>query len=265
MRDSPGGSVPLQTRQQEAATKGGKATPGRKGRSRGRNALSSSILVPGGEPDMEPGWSTPWDCLPRRGTKPPRRAPLHSRHGKTARRTGIPARGHQDDGATGGHPPLPQTANSPRPRGTPQSRQQQSRRRTGRFNHGKPWTSKRPPSWSNHKRVATSLARDVTSVELWDEEVEKEEQLAIQTKPEDTESEDWDAPEAQTDPGNGLTWDEMIPRDHGVAPTWVERQEQERIDRSLPWRSDPEGSIWQRDPSPRWRIREEWALSLIHI
>ena len=26
-----------------------------------------------------------------------------------------------------------------------------------------------------------------------------------------------------------------------------------------PWRCDPEGTIWQRDPSPRWRIREEWA------
>ena len=51
----------------------------------------------------------------------------------------------------------------------------------------------------------------------------------------------------------------MIPRDHGVAPAWVERQELERLDRSLPWRCDPEGSIWQRDPSPRWRVREEWA------
>ena len=38
------------------------------------------------------------------------------------------------------------------------------------------------------------------------------------------EEEDWDAPEAQTDPGNGLTWDEMIPRDHGVAQTgWSSR------------------------------------------
>ena len=70
---------------------------------------------------------------------------------------------------------------------------------------------------------------------------------------------DWDAPEAQTDPGNGLTWDEMIPRDHGVAPARVERQEQEKVDRSLPLRCDPEGTMWQRDPSPRWRIREEWA------
>ena len=78
-----------------------------------------------------------------------------------------------------------------------------------------------------------------------------------------SEEEDWDAPEAQTDPGNGLTWDEMIPRDHGVAPDWVELQEQARWERSLPWRCDPEGSIWQRDPSPRWRVREEWANASI--
>ena len=77
------------------------------------------------------------------------------------------------------------------------------------------------------------------------------------------EEEDWDAPEAQTDPGNGLTWDEMIPRDHGVAPDWVELQEQARWERSLPWRCDPEGSIWQRDPSPRWRVCEEWANASI--
>ena len=71
--------------------------------------------------------------------------------------------------------------------------------------------------------------------------------------------EDWDAPEAQTDPGNGLTWDEMIPKDHGEAPSWVERQEEARWERDLPWRCDPDGEIWRRDPSPRWRIREEWA------
>ena len=27
----------------------------------------------------------------------------------------------------------------------------------------------------------------------------------------------------------------------------------------LLWRCNPEGTIWQRDPSLRWRIREEWA------
>ena len=64
---------------------------------------------------------------------------------------------------------------------------------------------------------------------------------------------------AQTNPGNGLTWDEMIPKDHGVAPPWVERQEREKLEMDLPWRCNPEGTIWQRDPSPRWRIREEWA------
>ena len=51
----------------------------------------------------------------------------------------------------------------------------------------------------------------------------------------------------------------MIPKDLGTAPSWVERQERERMEMSLPWRCDPEGTIWQRDPSPRWRIREEWA------
>ena len=51
----------------------------------------------------------------------------------------------------------------------------------------------------------------------------------------------------------------MIPKDHGLVPFWVERQEQEKIERSLPWRCDPGGTMWQRDPSPRWRVREEWT------
>ena len=85
-----------------------------------------------------------------------------------------------------------------------------------------------------------------------------EERDRLAQEQEKSASEDWDAPESQTDPGNGLTWDEMIPKDHGVAPSWVERKEQEKIKRSLPWRCDPEGTIWQRDPSPRWRVREEW-------
>ena len=55
----------------------------------------------------------------------------------------------------------------------------------------------------------------------------------------------------------------MIPKDHGQAPDWVELQEQERWERSLPWRLDPEGYRWQRDPSPRWRVREEWANASI--
>ena len=49
----------------------------------------------------------------------------------------------------------------------------------------------------------------------------------------------------------------MIPKDHGVQPAWMERQERELLERSLPWRQDPEGT-WFRDPSPRWRVREEW-------
>ena len=51
----------------------------------------------------------------------------------------------------------------------------------------------------------------------------------------------------------------MIPKDHGEVPSWVERQEEARWERDLPWRCDPDGEIWMRDPSPRWRIREEWA------
>ena len=51
----------------------------------------------------------------------------------------------------------------------------------------------------------------------------------------------------------------MITKDHGVAPSWVECQEREQIELNLPWRCDPEGTFWQRDPSPRWRVREEWT------
>ena len=111
-----------------------------------------------------------------------------------------------------------------------------------------------------HKWVASSITRDVAEVELWDDEIEEREHLEKehQEREKDEPMEDWDAPEAQTEPGNGLTWDEMIPKDHGVTPTWVEDQERELLERSLSWRCDPEGT-WQRDPSPRWRIREEWA------
>ena len=107
---------------------------------------------------------------------------------------------------------------------------------------------------------------------VWDADIEEEARRnkaaeeaaeAAATQLPESEEEDWDAPEAQTDPGNGLTWDEMIPKDHGQAPDWVELQEQERWERSLPWRLDPEGYRWQRDPSPRWRVREEWANASI--
>ena len=106
-----------------------------------------------------------------------------------------------------------------------------------------------------HKRVASSITQDVTDVELWDDEIEEQERLEKERE-KDEPVEDWDAPEAQTEPGNGLTWDEMIPKDHGVAPSWVETQERELLEQSLLWRCDPEGTIWQRDPSPRWRIRD---------
>ena len=66
-------------------------------------------------------------------------------------------------------------------------------------------------------------------------------------------------PQKPRPPGNGLAWDDMIPKDHGVAPSWVENLEHEQMEMNLPWRCNPEGTIWQRDPSPRWRIREEWA------
>ena len=48
--------------------------------------------------------------------------------------------------------------------------------------------------------------------------------------------EDWDTPEAQTEPGNSLTWDDMIPKDHKVQPTWVIEQERELMEWSLLWR-----------------------------
>ena len=98
------------------------------------------------------------------------------------------------------------------------------------------WKAKRPASWTNHKQVASSITQDVSSVELWDDEIEEREHLAQEKEQEKAASEDWDAPESQTNPGSGLTWDEMIPKDHGVAPSWVERQEREKIERSLPWR-----------------------------
>ena len=74
---------------------------------------------------------------------------------------------------------------------------------------------------------------------MWDNETEERERLKKER--EKDKPEDWDAPEAQTDPGNGLTWDEMVPKDHGVAPSWVEAQEREQLEMNLPWRCDPEG------------------------
>ena len=51
-----------------------------------------------------------------------------------------------------------------------------------------------------------------------------------------------------------------IPKDHEVQPTWAIEQEHELMERSLPWRRDLEGT-WFQDPSPRWRIREEWVCA----
>ena len=35
----------------------------------------------------------------------------------------------------------------------------------------------RPSSWTNHKRVASSITRDVADVELWDDEIKERERL----------------------------------------------------------------------------------------
>ena len=87
------------------------------------------------------------------------------------------------------------------------------------------------------------MNQDVADVELWSDEIKERERLEKerQEREKDEPEEDWDTPEAQTEPGNGLTWDEMIPKDHGVGPAWVERQERELMEKSLPWRCDPEG------------------------
>ena len=57
------------------------------------------------------------------------------------------------------------------------------------------------------------MARDVSCVEDWDAEIEEEARRGKETKEtaaQQSEEEDWDAPEAQTDPGNGLTWDCLL-------------------------------------------------------
>ena len=105
---------------------------------------------------------------------------------------------------------------------------------------------------THHKRLTSSLNRDITDVELWDKEIEERERQERE-KDQSVEEDDLDTAESQTEPGNGLTWDKMIFKDHGVQPAWVEKQERELLERSLPWRQDPKGT-WFRDPSPRWRI-----------
>ena len=126
------------------------------------------------------------------------------------------------DGAAGGDPTIDEASNSALPERATQGSQLQSRRRTRRHRHGKSGKAKRPASWSNRKRIASALTQDISCVEDWDEEIEEEarrnraaaaaaEAATIQLP--ESEEENWDAPEAQTDPGNGLTWDEMIPKD----------------------------------------------------
>ena len=80
-----------------------------------------------------------------------------------------------------------------------------SRRRTQRHHHGKSGKTNHPASWLNpHKRVASSITRDVADVELWDDEIEERGRLEKEREKDEPE-EDWDGPEAQTEPGNGLT------------------------------------------------------------
>ena len=81
------------------------------------------------------------------------------------------------------------------------------------------------------------------------EEKDKEEREKDATPKE----EDWDTPEAQTKPGNGLTWDGMIPKDHEIQSTWVVDQDCELIEQSLPWRRNPRahGSKTRGHKAPR--------------
>ena len=97
-------------------------------------------------------------------------------------------------------------------------------------------------SWRDiNKHIESSLHQDVTDIELWDDKI-KEKEKEEREKDATPKEEDWDAPEAQTEPGNGLMWDDMIPRDPEVQPTWVVDQEHELMEPSLPWRRDPEGT-----------------------
>ena len=146
-----GGSLPVPPHQQEAAAKGGQTARNRKSRPRGWHCAASAPHPV--DPDMEPWWSTPWNCLPHRGTHPPRRAPLHPGNGKASRRTGIPEGSLEIDGGPGGHTALPQAGDKSCSRGASQGRQQSGRRRTRRYHHGKSWKAKRPASWTNHKLV----------------------------------------------------------------------------------------------------------------
>ena len=112
-----------------------------------------------------------------------------------------------------------------------------------------PRKAKRLASWRDgNKRIESSFHQDIADIDLWDDEIEekeKEEREKDATSATPKE-EDWDAPEVQTEPGNGLTWDDMIQKDHEEQPTWVIELELELVERSLPWRRDPEGT-WFRD------------------
>ena len=118
-----------------------------------------------------------------------------------------------DDRSPGGDTARTQTGNGAHHQRAPQGGQQQSRRRTRRHRNGKSGKAKRPASRSNHKRISSAITRDISCVEDWDAEIKEEAlrnraaaeaaEAAIAQLPE-SEEEDWDAPEAQTNPGNGL-------------------------------------------------------------
>ena len=81
-----------------------------------------------------------------------------------------------------------------------------------------PRKAKRLASWRDgNKRIESSFHQDIADIDLWDDEIEekeKEEREKDATSATPKE-EDWDAPEVQTEPGNGLTWDDMIHKDMG--------------------------------------------------
>ena len=136
----------------------------------------------------------------------------------------------------GGQPLATQAAGDAR-NGGPSENQTWDCQQARHHHHGNPRKAKHPASWRhNNKQVKSSLNRDVTEIELWDDKIKDREKDAL------PEEEDWDALEAQTEGANGLMWDDIIPKDHGVQPNWVEEQERKLMERSLPWRQDPEGT-----------------------
>ena len=162
------------TPQQEEEKEGGQVAPVRKSRPRNRRRGNNGIAATASYDDlpMEPGWSTPRGCPQRRSKQ--RTATIHLGHGKAPRGTGVPKRGVEDDGSTGGDPTRTQTGNSAHHQRAPQGGQQQSRRPTRRNRNGKSGKAKRPASWSNHKRISSAITRDVSCVEDWDAEIEEE-------------------------------------------------------------------------------------------